>query len=264
MSRKLAFDLQLIRKAILEISIESGEGHIPSAFSILEIVSVLYSSILNVEEICKGSTERDRFILSKGHGCLALYFILGEVGLIRRSDLASFCSFDGLLGGHPKRSIVHGIEASTGSLGHGLAIAVGLATSLKRRSSRARVYSLIGDGECNEGSVWEAALLASHNKLTNLMCIVDYNHSGDRALLLGDLGKKFDSFGFTVIDVDGHDINKLEIALSHVDQTNPVAVIAHTIKGRGLKMMENNPAWHHASPNLEQLRDFLTELSGNA
>lgn len=257
-------NLKLIRKEILGISSAAREGHIPSAFSILEIVSVLYSNILDVEGIRNGSPERDRFILSKGHGCLALYYILREIGLISGSDLASFCRFDGSLGGHPKRSIVHGIEASTGSLGHGLPIAVGLATSLKQRSSRARVYALIGDGECNEGSVWEAALLASHYELTNLMCIVDYNHSGDRALLLGDLGKKFESFGFTVLDVDGHEINELEIALSHVDQTNPVAVIAHTTKGYGLKTMENNPAWHHASPDDEQLRAFMIELSDHA
>lgn len=259
-----AVDLNRIRRGILKLSGRVREGHIPSAFSILEILSVLYSDVMDVDAIRRGSLDRDRFILSKGHGSLALYFILREFDLLSDQDIDTFCSFSGLLGGHPHRSPFHGIEASTGSLGHGFPIAVGLAMSLKYRESPARVYSLVGDGECNEGSIWEAALLAAHHRLSNLVCIVDSNHSGDRAVGLSSISQKFRSFDFDVLEVDGHDLPMLKNAFTHRSLDKPLAVIANTIKGHGLKPMENNPAWHHAFPTEDQISEFVSMLANGA
>jgi transketolase len=254
-------NLKRFRKEILELACEMREGHIPSAFSILEIISVLYFDILDVDAIKQQSENRDRLILSKGHGSLALYVILRECGLVTRTELENFCKFRGPLGGHPHRSVKNGIEASTGSLGHGFPIAVGLAISLRQRSSKARIIALVGDGECNEGSIWEAALLAKHHSLTNLMCVVDFNHSGDRALSLGDLFQKFEAFGFNVKNVNGHDTDELRTVLGSHDLNRPTAVIANTVKGFGIKSMENNPAWHHAFPTQLELQQLLTELN---
>jgi len=259
-----AINLNQIRKSILEVSARAREGHIPSAFSILEILNVLYSDVMDINGIRSCSPDRDRFILSKGHGSLALYFILRELDLITAQDINAFCSYAGLLGGHPHRSPIHGIEASTGSLGHGFPIAVGLAMSLRDRQSPARVYCLVGDGECNEGAIWEASLLAAHHRLSNLMCIVDFNHSGDRAVELGSLTQKFGAFGFEVLEVDGHDSLMLRGALAHRDANRPLAVVANTVKGFGLRPMENNPAWHHAFPTDNQINDFIQLLSEDA
>ena len=257
-------NLGAMRREIVKSATLANEGHIPSALSILEIVATFYSDIMNVELIRENSPDRDRFILSKGHGSLALYSVLAEVGLMDPAELARFCSLEGILGGHPDRCKVPCVEASTGSLGHGLPMATGLAMSLKRRSSSARVYVLVGDGECNEGSIWEATMLASHMRLANLLCVVDYNHSGDRALELGDLVKKFEAFGWSSVAINGHDQLELATALKKVEHERPVAVIANTIKGYGLKEMENNPAWHHAAPSAEQLTNFIIELDENA
>ena len=188
-----------LRKRILQKAYEDGMGHIPSALSILDIVWELYDKVM---------TSDDQFILSKGHGVMALYAVLEAKGLL---------NWDTKLMGHPKRG--GAILASTGSLGHGLPIAVGLAMAKKIKGQAGRVFCLIGDGECNEGSIWESALVASHQKLDNLSVIVDYNHSGDRALLLGDLKAKFKAFG---IDAD----------------------VRETIKGNGVPEIQS-PEWHN-------------------
>lgn len=240
-----------LKKRILEMSCKAHEGHIPSAFSILDILWVLYDRILQSE---------DQFILSKGHGCLALYVVLAEKGIISKGELDAFCEFDSNLGGHPDSNKVAGVLASTGSLGHGLPIAVGMAMALKIKKSSARVYCLVGDGECNEGSIWEAVMIATHQGLNNLTCIVDYNHSTDRALYLGNLAGKFSAFGWAVCDIDGHDHNLLYQFISPIGEGRPTVVIANTIKGRGIKRMENNPEWHHRSPTKEELTEMLKEL----
>lgn len=256
-----------VRKRILELACRVREGHIPSAFSIVEILSVLYQEVLDLTAIKAKSPDRDYFILSKGHGSLALYAMLEEVGLLDDQELENFCGFESELGGHPHRSISRGIEASTGSLGHGFPLGVGLAISLSQRKSPSRVFVLVGDGECNEGAIWEAALLASHHRVTNLTLIVDYNHSGDRAVTLDSLRYKFESFGFQTTEVDGHDLKELQktfLAPKSDASDQPKAIIAHTIKGCGVKEMENNPAWHHAFPDERQLKMFLEELDSDA
>ena len=237
--------IQELKRKIVLAAYAAKEGHIASAFSILDILYVLYTEVMQPE---------DRFILSKGHASLALYAVLG-------SDLTDFGKYDSLLGGHPDRNKVPGVVASTGSLGHGLPMAVGIALARKIKSESGRVFCLVGDGECNEGSVWESILLASQHDLDNLTVIVDNNHSTDRSVNLTFLGPRFGSFGFAVSTVDGHDHAKLQKHLNEAFTRIPRVVIADTVKGKGCARMENNPEWHHKFPNSEELTEILAELS---
>lgn len=252
-----------LRETIVRSASLSKEGHIPSALSILDILWVLYDKILNLNSSNLDNPDRDRFILSKGHASLGLYAVLAKKGFISAKELNNFCTYDSFLGGHPDRNKVPGVEASTGSLGHGFPIGVGIALGLKIKKSPARVFVLVGDGESNEGTIWEGAMLAAHHNLTNLCCIVDYNHSTDRALLVGDLSLKFKAFGWDTVVVNGHDQKRLEEIFKEDFKNNkrPLAIIAETIKGYGVKSMENNPAWHHRSPNQEELATILKEFS---
>ena len=250
-----------LKREIVLATMYVCEGHIPSAFSILDILWVLYDRILSINPKVPRSNDRDRFILSKGHGTLALYAVLAEKRFFPKSELKRFASFDRPLGGHPDWNKVAGVEASTGTLGHGLPMGIGMAIGMRLKRLNPRVFVLIGDGECNEGSIWESALLASHLHLSNLTCIVDYNHSTDRALLLGDIAEKFKSFGWTSIKINGHDRNAIYKALTGPILDRPKLIVAETIKGFGCKRMENNPAWHHGAPTREELPAILEELS---
>lgn len=255
--------LQMIemRRLMLETAVFSGEGHIPSALSILDILWVLYDRILKIDPANPADPNRDRFIMSKGHGALGLYVVLAKKCFFSPSELSGMGQYASRLGGHPDRNKVPGVEASTGSLGHGFPMSVGVALGLNIQKKTSRVITLIGDGEANEGAVWEAALLASHHNLSNLSCIVDYNHSTDRALNLADLASKFSAFGWESRVIDGHDHQEIYDALSRRGGSRPVAVIAETVKGHGCKVMENNPAWHHRAPSAGELPDILGELS---
>lgn len=248
-----------LKRLIVETAAHAREGHIASAFSILDILWVLYDRVLKIDPAAPRAPERDRFILSKGHASLGLYAVLQKKGFFSAEELETFCTYDGILGGHPDRNKVPGVEASTGSLGHGLPMAIGTALGFKIAGQPNRVYALIGDGEANEGTIWEAALLAAHHGLTNLRCIVDHNHSTDRALGLGDLQAKFTAFGWHSLVINGHDHEQIYAALTMVSD-KPVAIIAETIKGHGSKTMEGNPAWHHKSPTAEELPLILNEL----
>ena len=176
-------------------------------------------------------------------------------------EFYTFCKFDSRLGGHPDCNKVPGIVASTGSLGHGFPIAVGISLGSKIKHIDNRIFCLVGDGECNEGTIWESALLAAHHQLFNLCCIVDYNHSTDRALEFGDLVSKFSSFGWEVLQIDGHDHDEIYAALTYKNGKRPLVIIAETIKGHGVKRMENDPSWHHRSPNAEELKSIIEELA---
>lgn len=249
-----------LKRDILLCAYRAKEGHIASAFSIIDILWVLYDRLLQYD--CRNPKweGRDRFILSKGHGCLALYAVLAKKDFFASEVLDTFGLFDSPLGGHPDRNKIPGVEASTGSLGHGLPMAVGVALALKIKQNDRLVYCLIGDGECNEGSIWESCLLASHHRLRSLCCIVDFNHSTDRSLELGDLEAKFHSMGFEVSVVDGHDHKALARSLGSGPGLKPRALIASTVKGKGCSEMENNPAWHHRSPSDDELENMLREL----
>lgn len=229
-------------------------GHLGSAFSLIEILRVLYDDILRFDAKQPRWADRDRCILSKGHGCLALYAILADKGFFPAEELDRFCRFDGMLGGHPERAKVPGVEASTGALGHGLSIGLGQALAMRLQKRDSRVVVLMGDGEINEGSVWEAAMSAGKHRLSNLVAIVDYNklQSYDRTAVVQDLEPltdKWRAFGFAVHEVDGHDVDQLRRVLSSLpfEGDKPSAIICHTVKGRGIAEAEGNPTWHHKS-----------------
>ena len=221
----------------------------------------MYSSVLKTFPDDHRQEGRDRFILSKGHGSLALYAVLAEKGFFPSAEFEHFAEFESCLGGHPDCNKVPGVEASTGSLGHGFPMAVGMAIGLRIKNSSSHVYCLIGDGEANEGSIWEAAMLAAHHKLGNLTCILDYNHSGDRALCLGDLRQKFTAFGWQSCEIDGHDHQQILMASTPTRGEVPRMIIANTIKGKGCQVMENNPAWHHKAPSPAELDSLLAQLT---
>jgi transketolase len=252
--------LKAIKKNIVQIAAASKEGHIPSAFSILDILWVLYDGVLNINALEPDKEDRDRFILSKGHASLGLYLVLAEKGFISTEDLNNFGKYDSILGGHPDVCKVPGVEASTGSLGHGFPIAVGMALGMKIKKQPGKVYVIIGDGESNEGTIWESAFLAAHHNLSNLRLIIDHNHSTDRALKIDDLAEKFISFGWNTLTIDGHNHEEIRKSLTQ-ESDKPLAIIAETIKGKGVASMENNPAWHHKFPTDDEMEKILAELS---
>lgn len=253
--------IKRMKRQIIRASYFAGEGHVPSAYSVLDLIWVLYDRVIKIDPNCPDDLERDRFILSKGHASLALYAVLAEKGYFSQEYFNAFCKYDGNLAGHPDCNKVPGVEASTGSLGHGLPIAIGIAMGFKILQFKNRIFCLIGDGECNEGTIWESVLLAAHHRLFNLCCIVDYNHSTDRALELGDLAGKFKSFGWNALTISGHDHEEIYRALSHSHESKPLCIVAETIKGYGVACMENEPAWHRRAPNDEEFKAILKELS---
>ncbi len=241
-----------LRKKILRLSNKKRAGHIPSAFSILEILYALYGNVLG---------DLDKFILSKGHGSLALYATFLQFGVVNQHTFDSFTDFESPLGGHPDRNKLEEIVASTGSLGHGLPISVGLALSKKIKKEKGSIYCLVGDGECNEGSIWESALLASNYSLDNLVCIVDNNNSQERSVPTRGVEAKFSSFGWEVITVNGHNISDISKSLTYKPTNAPLCIVANTVKGYGIKAMSDDMfAWHHGPPTDEQLEEFVREL----
>jgi transketolase len=242
-----------LRKTIVRAMGAGGRGHFGSAFSILEILRVLYDDVLRYDPKHPKWAARDRFILSKGHGCLALYAILADKGFFPAEELSKFCRKDGLLGGHPEIRIP-GVEASTGSLGHGLSIGLGFALNAKLDRAAYRTFVVIGDGESNEGAIWEAALCARKHQLDNLAVIVDYNKqqsygSTTEVLDLEPLRAKWESFGFAVEEADGHAVDELRAVFARLPfaPRKPNVVICHTVKGKGIPFTENNMHWHHKS-----------------
>ncbi len=245
-----------------------GRGHVGSAFSLVEMLRVLYDDILRVDAANPRWVERDRCILSKGHGCLALYVLLAEKGFFPETELWRFCKPDGILGGHPEYGKVPGVEASTGSLGHGLPIGVGFALNARHQQAGHRVFVVGSDGESNEGSVWEAALCAAKHRLSNLTVLIDYNKQQSYAttyevLDLEPFAEKWRAFGFATEEVDGHDVTALRTALGRVpfDPQKPSALLCHTVKGKGVGFVENNLAWHHKNKvTADEIRALLAAL----
>lgn len=265
----LSPDSVRLRKRLLEITKNAGRGHIGPALSIIEIVDVLYRHVMvNLEDTqSKGWSERDRFLLSKGHGCLGLYVVLEDLGLLDGLDLSNFCSYESNFGGHPESSTVPVIEFSTGSLGHGMPVAVGLAVAAKLKKESWRVFVVVGDGELNEGSNWEAAAHACKHNLDNLVVIVDYNNmqaSGEISdvLEMHPLKDKWEAFGFETIEVNGHDREELKQALNTKKSTSsPLCIIAYTVKGKGIKKAENSSVWHHkAKISAEEIDSLILDL----
>ncbi len=260
--RKKTFNADL-RKKIVDVVYNAQAGHIPSAFSIIDILEYLYARVLKFDPQNPAWLERDYFILSKGHGCVALYVLLKEYGFIIQDDLDRFMQFDGILGGHPDSTKVPGVEGSTGSLGHGMGTAVGAALGLRIKNMNNRVFVLIGDGETNEGTVWECALVAGHLKLGNLCCVVDNNGSADQILPVEPLKEKWESFGWETHIMDGHDpkdMARIFDQLRFKSVRRPKAIVANTRKGKGVGFMEVHGPWHYRAPNAEELELIYKEL----
>lgn len=254
-------------------ALEGGErGHVGATMSLVEILRVLYDDVLRYKVDTADWPERDRLILSKGHGCIALYALLADKGFIPKDELKTFCRATSRLGGHPERGKVPMVEASTGALGHGLPIGVGLALAQRMKGRSSRVFVICGDGEINEGSVWEAAMSAAKHRLDNLTVIVDYNgiqSAGfvEDILPLEPLADKWRAFGFAPTVIDGHDLSALRQAFDLAARTagRPSAVICRTVKGKGIAFAENDPTWHHKSrisaEEIARMRDALDHSS---
>jgi transketolase len=243
-------DLTHLRRQMLELAHKSGEGHVPSSLSVLDIIWVLYNRVMRPQ---------DRLILSKGHGCLALYCVLAEKGILPAEVLDTFCMPGSKLLGHPERNLDWGIEATTGSLGHGLPMAVGLAMALKIQKSDARVYCLVGDSEMEEGSCFEAAHIAAHHNLTNLTLLIDYNKNSPNDIG-GKIGHVLIAIGWRGTSCDGHRDDAIFHAIDRNDTLGvPWFVGCHTIKGHGVLAMEADPrAWHHRVPSAAELARMIT------
>lgn len=259
-----------IRKGIIRAVYHAKSGHPGGSLSCADILAVLYFNIMNIDPKDPESKARDRFVLSKGHCSPAIYATLARRGFFAESDLDTFRKIDSPLQGHPDMNKVPGIDMTTGSLGQGLSVANGMALASKLDRAGCRVYCLMGDGELEEGQVWEAAMAASKNKLDNLCVIVDNNNlqidgSIKEVAGLTNIDSKFESFGFNVINVNGHDIEELIISFEKAKEVKgmPTAIIAKTIKGKGVSFMENQVGWHGKAPNKEEYEKAIQELNTN-
>lgn len=256
-----------IRKDIIEMTYQLGNmgAHLGGSLSMVEILSVLYTQVGRFDAENLQWEYRDRVILSKGHGALALYPALASAHIIDRNMLQEFKKNGSLLSGHPSLNGLAGIEFASGSLGQGLSLGVGVALALKRKENPAKVYVILGDGECDEGSVWEAAASAAHYELDNLIAIVDanaiqYDGYTDEILRMNPWCDKWEAFGWKVIEVDGHDVAQLLQAFDSEHCKQPLVIIANTIKGKGISFMEGNKSFHNARLTSEQYQKAMQEL----
>ncbi len=256
-----------IRKELLKMIHRAGTGHTGGSLSSTDILIALYYEIMNIDPANPDWKKRDRFILSKGHSVEAYYCILADLGFFSKNELETFLQFKTRLIGHPNNK-VPGIEMNTGALGHGLSIGAGMAQAAKMDGKDFRVFTLMGDGEQAEGSVWEAAMSAAHYKLDNLTGIIDRNKlqitgNTEQVMAIEPLAEKWLSFGWEVKTINGHDLDQIIKTLHKIPfkKGKPSLVIAETVKGKGISFMENDPSWHHGWPDQQQLEQGLAELS---
>ncbi|MCR3758523.1 transketolase [Clostridium felsineum] len=257
-----------VRRGVLDMVYRSKAGHIGGSMSSIDILTTLYYNILNIDSKKFSDLGRDRFILSKGHIAEALYYILADRGFFDKEKLKTYSKYGSTLIGHPNNKN-NGVEVNTGSLGHGLPIAVGMALAGKRDNKDYRVYTLMGDGEQAEGSIWEGAMAAHNYKLDNLIGIIDRNRlqiSGttEEVMELGSLKDKWTSFGWEVVEVDGNNIEELVKIFSKIPikKDKPTMIIANTVKGKGISFMENKAKWHHGVLTEEEYKKATKELEG--
>lgn len=255
-----------IRQTIYKIAHFAGGGHMGAAFSMADIISVLYfGDILKYDAGNPDWEDRDKFILSKGHACYALYAALAKAGYFPEKELWNVGKAGSRFGGHPKMDEIPGVEASTGALGHGLSFAIGIAYANKADGRDSHVYVVLGDGECQEGSVWEGALSAPTLELDNLTVIVDYNKlqamdSLENIVHMKPFADKWKAFGWNVIQIDGHNYAEIKKGLLVREKGKPTLVVADTVKGKGVSFMENVPIWHYRMPNGQELPVLMDEL----
>lgn len=263
---KIASD---IRVDIIRETYFAGSGHPGGSLSAADIMTVLYFNEMNIDPKDPKKPDRDKFVLSKGHAAPVLYAALAERGFFPKEELSSLRKMGSMLQGHPDMKKVPGVEMSTGSLGQGFSSSVGMALANKIDGKQGRVYTLLGDGELQEGIVWEAAMAAAHYKLDNLVAILDWNGlqidgKNDDVMTVTPVDEKFKSFGFHVINIDGHSLKEIFEALEQAREYKgkPTAIIAKTAKGRGVSFMENNAGWHGKAPNEEEAKKAVAELGG--
>jgi transketolase len=256
-----------LRISILEMLHEAGSGHPGGSLSAIDIMTVLYNNIMRHDSKDPKWEERDRFVLSKGHIAPALYAVLADCGYYDTKELTTLRKYGSILQGHPYMHKTPGVEVSAGSLGQGLSIAAGIAMGARLNSEGYRVYCMMGDGEIQEGQIWEAAMSAGHYKLDNLCAILDYNHvqidgTVEEVMDIYPCKEKWEAFNWNVIEVDGHDVEDIEQGFIKAQEYKgkPSIIIANTVKGKGVSFMENKAAWHGAAPNKEQLQAALAEL----
>jgi len=256
-----------IRRHCVIMTSKANTAHVGSCLSAADILATLYGKVLRLDPKQPNWPDRDRFILSKGHACAALYSVLAERGYFSSEWLETYCQNGAHLAGHVTHAGVPGVEVSTGSLGHGLPIGTGMALAAKRDSKPHRIFVLLSDGECDEGSMWEAALFAPHHQLDNLVAIVDYNKLQSlgrvkEVIDLDPLAAKWHAFGWATREVDGHDLPALDAALSNVpfEPHRPSCVIAHTVKGKGISFLEDKLQSHYTPARGEKLTQALAEL----
>jgi len=266
--RQLSVIATNIRKHAIEAVYSAQAGHPGGSLSIADILSVLYFKEMKVDPANPKNPDRDRFVLSKGHCSPALYGALAEKGFFPKEEIKKFRQINTYLQGHPEMKGVPGVDMSTGSLGQGICAANGMALAGKIDGKSYRVYSILGDGELEEGQVWEAAMFAPHYKLDNLTAFVDFNGlqiDGEIAKVMSPLpiDEKFKAFGWNVIVIDAHDFNQIEAALNEAKATKgkPTCIVAKSIKGKGVSYMENQASWHGSAPNTEQYETAMAELN---
>ena len=255
-----------IRGHALRMVHNANASHVGGCLSMADLLAVLYTRVLRLDPSNPKDPHRDRFVLSKGHATAILYAALAERGFFDCAELSGYCKEGSALTGHVSHG-VQGVEVSTGSLGHGLPIAVGMALAARADGAKWRTVCMLSDGECDEGSNWEAILFAPHHRLDNLLALIDYNKiqsfgSVDEVLPLEPFADKWRTFGWHVEEIDGHDLDEIELSLSNLPKVagRPTAVIAHTVKGKGVSFMENRLEWHYRAPNDEQLAEALKEI----
>ena len=256
-----------LRGKVIEMSHAAQAAHLASSLSCIDIVTAAYWHVLTIDPAQPKSPLRDRFILSKGHAAAALYAALAMKGFFPIEELATYCQDGGRLAEHPPANLLPGVEAATGSLGHGLPLGLGMALSGRIKGESFRVFALLSDGENNEGSVWEAAMFAAAQKLENVCVIVDYNKwqataRSNETLMLAPLADKWAAFGWDAHEIDGHDVGALADAMQRVPNGSgkPVALIAHTVKGKGVSFMEDDNNWHYRAPTAEEVVKARKEL----
>ncbi|MGO0123233.1 transketolase [Desulfothermobacter acidiphilus] len=266
--RELERKALLIRQHVIRMLMSAGSGHPGGSLSAVDLLTALYFRVMRVDPENPADPDRDRFILSKGHAAPALYAVLAERGFFPVSWLEGLRRLGSPLQGHPDMRKVPGVEMSTGSLGQGLSVGVGMALAAKLQGSGCRVFVLLGDGECQEGQVWEAAMAAGHYRLNNLMAIVDRNRlqidgETEKVMALEPMADKWRAFNWSVIEINGHRFEEIVPVLERVGYAQkPTAVIAHTVKGKGVSFMEGQVDWHGVAPKPEQGLQALKELGG--
>ena len=257
-----------MRANIIETSSRTGTPHLASCLSCVDLLTVLYFSVLRIDPANPRDADRDRFIMSKGHGAMALFHALAQRGFYPEDMLRAYGEDGGVLAEHPPApGFLAGIEAATGSLGHGLPIGLGMALAARIQKRSYNVYAILGDGECNEGSIWECAMLASAQKMNNLCAIIDFNKwqatgRSQEIMALDSLVDKWRAFGWDTCEIDGHDIGAILSSLSKFPSASnkPTAIIAHTVKGKGVSFMENDNNWHYRIPTTDEVVKSKIEL----